>query len=124
MFDQIPVIPASQYTPKLLDKISENVVGLTYTSKSLKKFATDLGYLGTPFQWDEKERSKLQFELDAIYAHLYGLVKSELEYLLETFPIVKRKDIEKYGAYRSKEIILKFYDEFAWVKDEMNMTSL
>ena len=39
-----------------------------------------------------------------------------MDYILETFPIVKRKDIDKYGSYRTKETILKLYDEFAWVK--------
>ena len=43
-----------------------------------------------------------------------------MDYILETFPIVKRKDIAKYGSYRTKETILQLYDEFAWVKEEMN----
>jgi len=30
---------------------------------------------------------------------------------METFPIVKRKDIQKYGDYRTKLTILKIYDE-------------
>ena len=62
----------------------------------------------------------MKCELDTIYAHLYGLEKEELDYILETFPIVKRKDIEKYGVYRTKETILQLFDEFAWVKDDMN----
>jgi hypothetical protein len=72
-----------------------------------------------PTIWNDKERFQLQCELDAIYAHLYGLEKEEMDYILDTFPIVKRKDIAKYGSYRSKETILQLYDEFAWVKEEM-----
>ena len=30
---------------------------------------------------------------------------------MDTFPIVKRKDEEKYGSYRTKETILSIYDE-------------
>ncbi len=30
---------------------------------------------------------------------------------METFPIVKRKDIPKYDGYRTKLLILKTYDE-------------
>jgi hypothetical protein len=30
---------------------------------------------------------------------------------METFPIVKRKDIQKYGDYRTKLTILKIYDK-------------
>ncbi len=42
-----------------------------------------------------------------------------MNYLLETFSIVKRKDITKYGSYRTKETILQLYDEFAWVSEEL-----
>jgi len=57
--------------------------------------------------------------LDAIYANLYGLEKAEMDYILETFPIVKCKDIDRYGSYRTKETILKMYDVFEWVREEV-----
>ena len=34
-----------------------------------------------------------------------------VEYVMETFPIVKRKDEAKYGSYRTKELILEVYDK-------------
>ncbi len=71
------------------------------------------GFPYPPFKWDEERRARLRAELDAIYAHLYGLTSEELDYILETFPIVKRKDIEKYGSYRTKEMILQYYDKYA-----------
>ncbi len=79
-----------------------------------------MGILTETFPWNEKHRFQLQCELDAIYAHLYGLEKEEMDYILETFPIVKRKDIAKYGSYCTKETILQLYDEFGWVREEMN----
>lgn len=36
----------------------------------------------------------------------------DLDYILETFPIVKRKDMERYGTYRTKELILSHYDRY------------
>jgi hypothetical protein len=33
-----------------------------------------------------------------------------VDYILETFPIVKRKDEQVYGAYRTKRVILDIYD--------------
>ena len=36
-------------------------------------------------------------ELDTLYAHLYGLTRDELAYILDTFPIVRRKDEERWG---------------------------
>jgi hypothetical protein len=63
--------------------------------------------------WDEERRAIPRAELDAIYAHLYGLDREDLDYILETFPIVKRKDMERYGTYRTKEMILSHYDRYA-----------
>ena len=70
------------------------------------------GFPYLPFKWDEERRARLRAELDAIYAHLYGLSREELEYILETVPIVKRKDIERYGSYRTKESILEYYVQY------------
>jgi len=68
--------------------------------------------IGPPFKWDEERRLQLRCELDAIYAHLYGVTKEELNYILETFPIVKRKDEAKYGEYRTKRMILEYYEKY------------
>jgi hypothetical protein len=45
--------------------------------------------------------------LDVLYAYLYGLTREELAYILDTFPIVRRKDEEWYGEYRTKRMILE-----------------
>jgi hypothetical protein len=34
-------------------------------------------------------------------------------YIMDTFPIVKRKDEEKFGTYRTKDTILALYDALA-----------
>jgi hypothetical protein len=34
-------------------------------------------------------------------------------YILDTFPIVKRKDEDKWGTYRTKDTILEIYDALA-----------
>ena len=64
-----------------------------------------------PFMWDEERRRFLRAELDALYGHLYGLDHDELDYILETFPIVKRKDIEVFGDYRTKKLVLHCFDK-------------
>jgi hypothetical protein len=33
-----------------------------------------------------------------------------VDYIMETFPIVKRKDESKWGEYRTKRVILEIYD--------------
>jgi hypothetical protein len=37
--------------------------------------------------------------------------RDAVEYIMETFPIVKRKDIAKHGEYRTKRVILEIYDQ-------------
>ena len=37
--------------------------------------------------------------------------RDAVSYIMDTFPIVKRKDEEKWGSYRTKEMILRIYDE-------------
>lgn len=116
---QLPFIPLKYYSQKLIDVISNKICRLLLNSFELLDLSFDIHFNGEIIVWNEKERFQLQCELDAIYAHLYGLDKEEMDYILETFPIVKRKDIDKYGSYRTKETILRLYDQFAWVREEM-----
>jgi len=118
ILEQMPCIKSGNLTKTLYKEIESRILKLTYTASDLDDFGKDYG-LGQPFIWNEKERFQLQCELDAIYAHLYGLEKDEMDYILETFPIVKRKDIDRYGSYHTKETILHLYDEFAWVRNEI-----
>ena len=57
----------------------------------------ETGKVRPPFILDEERRLHLRLQLDAFYFHLYGLTREEADYILETFPIVKRHDIEQYG---------------------------
>lgn len=60
---------------------------------------------------DPGRRLQLIAEIEAIVARdLFGLTADELDYVLETFPIVKRRDIQKHGDYRTKLLILDAYD--------------
>jgi len=90
--------------------IAERVLELTYTSWELQPFARDCDYHGPPFRWDEERRLLLRCELDAAFFHLYGIQRDDAEYILETFPIARRKEEVRHGRYRSKEITLEIYD--------------
>jgi hypothetical protein len=39
--------------------------------------------------------------------------RDAVAYIMDTFPIVKRKDEEKWGDYRTKRVILEIYDAMA-----------
>lgn len=62
--------------------------------------------------WSEK-RSRIRAELDAVMFHLYGIERDDVDYIMETFPIVKRKDVAEHGEYRTKRLILEVYDQMA-----------
>lgn len=59
------------------------------------------------------QRARVRAELDAAFFHLYGIERDDVDYIMETFPIVKRKDEKEYGEYRTKRLILEIYDEMA-----------
>ncbi|NIQ13072.1 MAG: hypothetical protein GTO02_01275, partial [Candidatus Dadabacteria bacterium] len=95
----------------LIRWLAGRVVELSYTSNDLKYFAKECGYDGLAFKWDENRRFLLRRELDAAYFHLYGMSRDDVDYVMETFPIVRRKDEQEYGEYRTKRFILEIYDE-------------
>jgi hypothetical protein len=97
----------------LEDWVRHRVCELTYTAWDMEPFARDLGDDGPPFRWDEERRALLRAELDAAYFHLYGIERDDVDYILDAFPIVKRKDEAKFGEYRTKRLILEIYDAMA-----------
>jgi len=133
---QLPVLSPETYaepTPwepasSLLDWVRPRVFELTYTAWDLEPFARDCGRYGQPYRWNEHRRFLLRCELDAAFFHLYlgggsdwGSAESPLldafpapadavAHIMESFPIVKSRDMQKHGDYRTKRVILDIYD--------------
>ena len=57
-----------------------------------------------------RDLARLRAELDASYFHLYGIARDDVEYIMDTFPIVRRKDEAAHGEYHTKHVILEIYD--------------
>lgn len=93
---------------RLIDWLEARSKYLSHTSNSLPR--SD-GRAITP--WHEHERRLARSELDAALFHLYGMTRHEVDHVMETFPIVKRKDIAAHGEYRTKRLILQTYDAMA-----------
>jgi hypothetical protein len=110
---QLAVPPPSFFCEAHLTFLKARVLELTYTAWDLAGFARDQGYDGPPFRWDEERRFLIRCELDALYFHLYGIARDDVDYILDTFPIVRRKDEAAYGEYRTKRVILEIYDAMA-----------
>ncbi|MFF2303167.1 Eco57I restriction-modification methylase domain-containing protein [Streptomyces sp. NPDC058128] len=109
---QLPVLPPRAVEP-FGDFLAHRVVELSYTGNDMRPYARDLGDTGAPFVWDEDRRAVIRAELDALFFHLYGINRDDVDYILDTFPIIKRKDEAKYGTYRTKDLILAEYDRVA-----------
>jgi hypothetical protein len=119
---QFPFLPPSAYDSAAIDFIQSRVLELTYTSYDLKPWAEDLGFDGLPFRFDPERRALLRAELDAFYAHLYGLNRDELRYILdpadvmgpdypsETFRVLKNNEIRQFGEYRTQRLVLEAWD--------------
>jgi hypothetical protein len=105
-------VRAFQIGPLGLDRfVLDRVVELVYVAWSLQRFGSDCGDDGPPYIWDTERRFLIRSELDAAYFHLYGISRDDIEYIMGTFPIVKRKEEEKYdGDFRTKRVILEIYD--------------
>ncbi len=110
---QLPVPRVGDVGEEIEEWFIGRVMELVYTANDLKSFACELGFDGPPFRWDEERRAIMRAELDALLFRLYGINRDDVDYIMETFPIVKRKDESAYGTYRTKDLILEIYDRMA-----------
>jgi hypothetical protein len=120
---QLPVLPPETYTQSDINFIAPRVLELVYTAWDMQPFAQDMGYTGAPWVWNPERRATLRAELDAYYAHLYGLTRDELRYILdpadihgsdfpsETFRVLKNNETKKYGEYRTQRLVLDAWDQ-------------
>jgi hypothetical protein len=116
IIQQLPVPPPGFCREATVDWLVPYVLELTYSAWDMEPFARDLGDGGPPFRWHEERRFVMRAELDAMFFHIYGIDRDDVDYIMETFPIVKRKDVAAHGSYRTKEAILKIYDAMAAAK--------
>jgi hypothetical protein len=85
---------------------------------SSNRMAGTLGY-DRACPWGCASRSTWRTELDAAMFHIYGYSRDEVTYVMDTFPIVARKDRQAEGLadddpnWRTKRLILAKYDELA-----------
>ncbi len=122
---QFPVLPPETYLEELIpgqtcvEAVTPRALELTYTSWEMEPYARDLGYDGPPFIWDDDRRHRLKSELDAIYAHMYRLDRTDLEHILDapppsaSFPTLKRNELKSFGEYRTQRYVLTAYDRIA-----------
>ena len=137
---QFPILTREQIPEQQTMPIVSRVAKLCYFNHDLDGWAeelweeltpeqqTELPQLGNkePFIYDPKQRAVWQAELDAIFAHLYGLTTEELRYILdpedvcgegcinETFRVLKDNEIRQYGEYRTKRLVMQAWYKFGY----------
>ncbi|WGT47291.1 hypothetical protein [Tessaracoccus lacteus] len=115
---QLPLLPPSRFEgpcpwtvlESLRDWFAQRVVVLSCTSESMKPMAMEIRGVSQVNPWDPALRISLMAELDAALFQLFGVTRDDLDYIMESFPIVKRKDVAAHGTFRTKDMILEVYD--------------
>ena len=137
---QFPILTPEQIPNDIRLDIIRRVAELCYFNHDLDGWAKELyeeltdeqklelPQLGEqqPWIYNPERRALLQAELDAIFAHLYGLSTEDLRYILdpedvcgegcinETFRVLKSNEIRQYGEYRTKRLVLEAWNRFGY----------
>jgi hypothetical protein len=115
---QLPIAGPSEYdkncpwaaSETLTEWIRPCVLELLYTAFDMREYARSVGYYGPPFRWNTERRFLMRCELDAAFFHLYGMGREDVDYIMDTFHIVRGDDEAATGEYRTKRVILDMYD--------------
>jgi hypothetical protein len=113
------------------------IAELIITAWNHERFSKDGWDSWPPFVWKEDRRFRIRAELDAAFFHLYLGSNQEwketgskelleyfptpryaVEYIMDTFRILRERDKAAYGNYRTKDTILEIFDEMARVSAE------
>ena len=137
---QQPTLTPDQIPSAMQWQIVKRVAELCYFNHDMDGWASELWeemseeqrselpQLGAqqPWIYNPERRAILQAELDAIFAHLYGLNTEDLRYILdpedvcgkgcinETFRVLKDNEIRQYGEYRTKRLVLEAWNKFGY----------
>ena len=62
----------------------------------------------SPFLWDEEDRLRRRARLDAAFFLLFGMDRATAGAVMDTFPIVRRTEEERYGGrFRTRALVLR-----------------
>lgn len=112
---QLPVIPPEVFEADcswangtFADWLTPRIAELVMVSEIGAAFRQRLG--DAIYDWDGSRRCRLRAEIDGAFFCMFGIAREDVDYIMDTFPIVKRKDEAEFGEYRTKRLILENYD--------------
>jgi hypothetical protein len=111
-FEQVASPPPEAFDPATRDFIRSRALELTFTAHDMADYARELGHQGGPFPWDKERRTILRAELDALFFRLYGMAPDDIGFVLDSFPIIRRREEAALGEFRTKRLILERFAAF------------
>lgn len=114
LLDSLP-FPRLNDDDPICHELARRALRLTCTGPEMNDLWNQMAETGlvspkdapSPGITDEYEREVIKAEIEAIVAtKLFGLTCDEIDYILETFPIVKRRDVKTHGVFKTKGTIL------------------
>lgn len=111
IYEQIPLPPfwgtdSHAQTRKAVATLS---AALSYTSLRLKGFAAEQG-LSSISTWEPSTRALMKSHIEALIFRAYGLDRSQLLRVLDTFPVLERREEASFGEYRTKRLVVEAWD--------------
>ncbi len=121
LMDNLP-FPRYQVDHPVVGRLAPLVLRLTCTSPEMTAYWNSMSVFG----WcqpvtegtipadaliDGAQRAEAKAEIDAVVAkQVYGLTRDELDYVLDQFPVLEKRDRKAYGTYATKDRVLDWYD--------------
>ena len=99
------------------DWLAYRVLELCYTNDEMVGLAEDMEREHGPFPWHTERRIILQSEIDAAMFHLYNLNRTQAEWILDSFTVLRRYEERDYEEFRTKRLILTAYDSMEQAKN-------
>lgn len=102
---------------KATDWLATRVLELCYTNDEMVGLAKDMKREHSPFPWHPERRIILQSEIDAAMFHLYSLDRTQTEWILDSFTVLRRYEERDHNEFRTKRLVLTAYDAMAEAKE-------
>ena len=121
VLDSLP-FPRLPLTHPVVNRLARLALRLTCTSREMTAYWNAMASYGLceaiadgdtlPGFADPEQRAAARAEIDAVVARsLFDLSADELAAILDTFPVLRRREEKTYGEFRTKRLVLEWYSK-------------
>ncbi len=120
ILNQLPLLLPDSYSSSAREFIIQRALRLCFSCVQMRPIVEEFEASVLPLSI--QDLLIIRAELDAFYAHLYGLTRDELRYILdpadvmgpdypsETFRVLKNNELRQFGEYRTQRLVLEAWD--------------